>query len=891
MSNAYQQPSVTASQQLESLHTRVGNDRGHFSMDRVTKIRDLGKGSFAKVVLCEDNVTHKQMAVKMIRRSNIQGRREIASIENEISFLYDINHVNVIRLFDFGYNDKYVLLALEYCANGDLGKFIDQFKSKRLSEEGAQYFFKQLVRGLSALFEKNCLHRDLKPSNLLLNREKDNKLILKLADFGFAHSNQWDMDQTHCGTPLYMAPEVLDACQHYDQKADLWSAGVILYEMVVGRKPYQGASIVEQTRLVQHPPTIPPEVEAKLSRECVDLIRLLLRANPAERIGIGELRRHPFLHLHLDPHGGLRASSQQALSVTPLPPATSSPLGGNGPLPAEASGGTFFALSAGARSAVGLHVPTSLLTSVIQGAGALPSPLPTPPPPRDMESSPYEGAPNPGPAVAVGSAPISVPLHTPTLAIPSPLVSPRGIARTPLGSSSALPSCPSACPACCLHGGSLPAHCLRSHADRDPVAPQWQLLVRDLAALPTPDAVQGPVRGYPTPAGTPGLLQPPAPRGPGSVVPIFVGPPPQPNTTSPVGGSALSRSPQRPPIALLRESGPKLGISPRAALPPLPPPPAPHHGYPRAEGGLPSSLHSTSPTRAAHPHPGPFAAGVSPTPPLSSSTSPKTHAPLGAPSPPYPATPASTPSVPSTPGLLDSSRSPTPEGSLGFRSTSPLGSSTVSRLPPLPQVPMAVPLPLPLPLPLPAERSLGTSPISHPGQMIGGGASCAGGVQAASPRTAAVQQRVRHLVGVLSQCPYHSPAAQAEAVMCFFDQLQQAGRLLDSLALVPLLPVFFAETLDRGLLAAARPLLARAGLPSGIALVLVEARLRLREGVQAEEARDTERARLAYRQSVLLLLYLSDRVRGCDLVTYIDMAELEFVLANLGARIDSLPLE
>ncbi len=139
------------------------------------------------------------------------------------------------------------------------------------------------------------MQRDLKPQNLLLS-DNTPQAVLKIADFGFArHLQQQELADTLCGSPLYMAPEILQS-HKYDAKADLWSVGTILYELVVGRPPFNGSNHVALLHNIErHEAKIPEQIAKHLSPACVDLIYSLLKRNPVQRISFEEFFNHPFL--------------------------------------------------------------------------------------------------------------------------------------------------------------------------------------------------------------------------------------------------------------------------------------------------------------------------------------------------------------------------------------------------------------------------------------------------------------------------------------------------------------------------------------------------------------------------------------------------------------------
>ena len=164
------------------------------------------------------------------------------------------------------------------------------------------------------------VQRDLKPQNLLLS-DNSSQAVLKIADFGFArHLQQQELADTLCGSPLYMAPEILQS-HKYDAKADLWSVGTILYELVVGRPPFNGSNhVVLLHNIERHEAKIPDQIAKHLSSACIDLIYSLLKRNPVQRISFEEFFSHPFL----------ASNTSLAASVSTQPPAADTQISESG---------------------------------------------------------------------------------------------------------------------------------------------------------------------------------------------------------------------------------------------------------------------------------------------------------------------------------------------------------------------------------------------------------------------------------------------------------------------------------------------------------------------------------------------------------------------------------
>lgn len=276
----------------------------------------LGSGSFATVykgVKVLDSLGQTDIkAIKAISRTSEKlTKKVLENLDVEISILRTYRHPNIVCLHDVQKTERHFYLILEYCAGGDLHRLIRTRKSGRLGERLTRRLMRDLTAGLKFLWGHEFIHRDIKPQNLLLTGplpldevndpsriESDeierrtanfpsSQFALKIADFGFArHLRTTSLAETLCGSPLYMAPEIL---QHhrYDAKADLWSVGTVLFEMIAGRPPFNGENHIDLLRNIQRKAVrLPPDV--RVSKECVNLLRLLLNRNPLSRAGFKE---------------------------------------------------------------------------------------------------------------------------------------------------------------------------------------------------------------------------------------------------------------------------------------------------------------------------------------------------------------------------------------------------------------------------------------------------------------------------------------------------------------------------------------------------------------------------------------------------------------------------
>ncbi|KAK7294573.1 hypothetical protein RJT34_17462 [Clitoria ternatea] len=253
----------------------------------------IGSGSFAVVWRSRNRHSGLEVAVKEIDKRQLSPKVR-DNLLKEISILSTIHHPNIIRLFEAVETNDRIYLILEYCGGGDLAAYIH--RHGKVSETVARHFMRQLAAGLQVLHEKNLIHRDLKPQNLLLATTAATP-VMKIGDFGFARSlTPQGLADTLCGSPYYMAPEIIQS-QKYDAKADLWSVGAILYQLVIGRPPFDGNSQLQlfQNILASTELHFPPEALKELHSDCLDLCRNLLCRHPDERLTFQAFFNHNFL--------------------------------------------------------------------------------------------------------------------------------------------------------------------------------------------------------------------------------------------------------------------------------------------------------------------------------------------------------------------------------------------------------------------------------------------------------------------------------------------------------------------------------------------------------------------------------------------------------------------
>ncbi|XP_051279290.1 serine/threonine-protein kinase ULK1a isoform X2 [Dicentrarchus labrax] len=267
---------------------------GKFEFNR----KDLiGHGAFAVVF----KGRHKEkrdweVAVKCINKKNLA--KSQALLGKEIKILKELKHENIVRLLDYQEMGGCVYLVMEYCNGGDLAEYLHS--KGTLSEDTIRVFLQQIAQAMKVLQSKGILHRDLKPQNILLchpegRRSSPINTCIKIADFGFARHLQTNtMAATLCGSPMYMAPEVIMS-QHYDAKADLWSIGTIVYQSLTGKAPFHASTPQELRLFYESNRTLLPSIPKETSSNLRHLLMGLLQRNHKERISFDEFFHHPFL--------------------------------------------------------------------------------------------------------------------------------------------------------------------------------------------------------------------------------------------------------------------------------------------------------------------------------------------------------------------------------------------------------------------------------------------------------------------------------------------------------------------------------------------------------------------------------------------------------------------
>jgi serine/threonine protein kinase len=212
-------------------------------------------------------------------------------MKKEFEVINRLKHPNIVEFITLIVTKNSYYYVFELVRGGDLKSHID--KKKSFTEFETQALFRQFGLALGYLNLQNIVHRDLKPANIMLNDKGE----LKITDFGVARffNEQQGLMNTQCGTPFFQAPEVLQG-QPYDEKADLWSVGIILFQMLTGRLPFPATSFYDLLNKVKIGRYELP-ADLPLSKYCTNLLTSLIICDPNKRISFTDFMKHPFIAL------------------------------------------------------------------------------------------------------------------------------------------------------------------------------------------------------------------------------------------------------------------------------------------------------------------------------------------------------------------------------------------------------------------------------------------------------------------------------------------------------------------------------------------------------------------------------------------------------------------
>ena len=251
---------------------------------------EIGTGTFSKVAKAFHIITDQEVAVKILQKDKIKDNIDIERILREIEILKKAIHPNICQLYETYSTIHNFYLMMEYITGGDLFDYITE--NNNLSENQSCKFFRQLISVIEYLNELGISHRDIKPENILLDNNQQN---IKLIDFGLSnYSTEKSLLKSSCGSPCYASPEMLSGKPYLGLTTDLWSAGVVLYSMLVGSLPFDDQELYELYKQIKLGKFYLPST---LSLEAIDLLKKILNVDPKKRIGLEEIKKHKWFQM------------------------------------------------------------------------------------------------------------------------------------------------------------------------------------------------------------------------------------------------------------------------------------------------------------------------------------------------------------------------------------------------------------------------------------------------------------------------------------------------------------------------------------------------------------------------------------------------------------------
>ncbi|CAN8073224.1 unnamed protein product [Agarophyton chilense] len=247
--------------------------------------KPLGKGKYGSVYLAREKRSKYIVALKVLFKEQLLKSKVEHQLRREIEIQSHLRHPNILRLFGYFYDDNRVFLILEYAAKGELYKHL---RYRNFDERRAASYAACVAHALDYCHSKHVIHRDIKPENILLGINGE----IKIADFGWSVHAPSDRRVTMCGTLDYIPPEMILSRSH-DHAVDQWALGVLVYEFILGRAPFDAGDKEEtQRRIVKIDYKIPAHAMSDMAQ---DLIGRLLVREPGRRLPLKHVLQHPWI--------------------------------------------------------------------------------------------------------------------------------------------------------------------------------------------------------------------------------------------------------------------------------------------------------------------------------------------------------------------------------------------------------------------------------------------------------------------------------------------------------------------------------------------------------------------------------------------------------------------
>lgn len=246
--------------------------------------KKLGAGKFGNVYLAREKRTKYIVALKVLKKSQLLRSSVEHQLRREIEIQSHLRHQNILRMYGYFYDNKRIYLILEYSPGGELYKYL-QAKG-RFDEKSSAKMIVELASALNYCHSKHVIHRDIKPENLLVGAHNE----IKISDFGWSVHAPTSRRNTMCGTLDYLPPEMVAGLEH-DEKVDVWSLGILLYEFLTGGPPFEASTHAATYRRITN---IDLKFPRTVAEDAQDLIRKLLVKDPSKRLPLEMIANHPW---------------------------------------------------------------------------------------------------------------------------------------------------------------------------------------------------------------------------------------------------------------------------------------------------------------------------------------------------------------------------------------------------------------------------------------------------------------------------------------------------------------------------------------------------------------------------------------------------------------------
>ncbi|KAL0594661.1 Aurora kinase A [Plecturocebus cupreus] len=282
------QPSAPENNPEEELASKQKNEESkkrQWSLEDFEIGRPLGKGKFGNVYLAREKQSKFILALKVLFKAQLEKAGVEHQLRREVEIQSHLRHPNILRLYGYFHDATRVYLILEYAPLGTVYRELQ--KLSKFDEQRTATYITELANALSYCHSKRVIHRDIKPENLLLGSAGE----LKIADFGWSVHAPSSRRTTLCGTLDYLPPEMIEGRMH-DEKVDLWSLGVLCYEFLVGKPPFEANTYQETYKRISRVEFTFPDFVTEGAR---DFISRLLKHNPSQRPMLREVLEHPWI--------------------------------------------------------------------------------------------------------------------------------------------------------------------------------------------------------------------------------------------------------------------------------------------------------------------------------------------------------------------------------------------------------------------------------------------------------------------------------------------------------------------------------------------------------------------------------------------------------------------